>query len=608
MDLDVFDRSPARFTVVVGKGGVGKSTTAAALALRSADEGVLTHLVSTDPAHSIGDLFEQPLVTGARTTSECHAGLSLEELDAPGRARLWFAEVRESVADLVDRGTYLDRENVSALLDRSLPGMDEIMAALRIAELARSRELERIVVDTAPTGHTLRLLDSGTLLEGWVRAMEAMAEKAGAVALGLTRRRSRLAGEIVLDTLSEDVALFADTLRDDADIIVVTRRGEVVSAETERLVRALRERRLQVRALVRVEASEDVMAGGGEAATTSDGAESPPVVEIPHRSDLIGCRGLRRWGRAMESTETEGPRATAHADVRRPAALPAIPDRPFYLLAGKGGVGKTTCAAAFALARASDRRVLLTSLDPAGSLEDVLARPIGSDAQPVGSNLSARQVDAERLFAEFRQRYQERIASVFERLGLDRSATLDRRVLESLLEMAPPGLDEIFALDAILEQTDHDLLVVDTAPTGHFLRLLEMPHTALSWTRALMRILLQYRSVLGLDDVAPDLLQLAKRLGALIELLEDASRTGVFVVTLAEALPRLETQRLVRALEDGRIPLAGVIHNRWRISPHRAERLAMADHATSLVIRAPWTSPPPIGPDRLAAFAASWTL
>ena len=80
---------------------------------------------------------------------------------------------------------------------------------------------------------------------------------------------------------------------------------------------------------------------------------------------------------------------------------------------------------------------------------------------------------------------------MFQRLGLDRSVPLDRHVLESLLEMAPPGLDEVFALDSILDGPgEHDVLVVDTAPTGHFLRLLEMPATALAWSRPLVGVLI----------------------------------------------------------------------------------------------------------------------
>ncbi|HUF76414.1 MAG TPA: ArsA family ATPase, partial [Longimicrobiales bacterium] len=164
----------------VGKGGVGKSTSAAAVALRMADDGGRVRLVSTDPAHSLGDVFGVALQAGASATSPCSAGLTLEEIDAVGRARTWLESVRGPIAELIDLGTYLDHDDVAALLDRSMPGMDELMGALRLVELAAGTD-ERVVVDTAPTGHLLRMLDSGAVLDGWSRALAAMADKAGAV-------------------------------------------------------------------------------------------------------------------------------------------------------------------------------------------------------------------------------------------------------------------------------------------------------------------------------------------------------------------------------------------------------------------------------------------
>jgi arsenite-transporting ATPase len=113
---------------VVGKGGVGKSTASAALALALADRGARVHLLSTDPAHSLGDLFERRLAPG-RPTSVCGPGLMIEEMDTAGRSSAWLESVREPVSDLIDSGTYLDREDVAAFLDRSLPGVTEVLAS-----------------------------------------------------------------------------------------------------------------------------------------------------------------------------------------------------------------------------------------------------------------------------------------------------------------------------------------------------------------------------------------------------------------------------------------------------------------------------------------------
>jgi anion-transporting ArsA/GET3 family ATPase len=170
-------RMQSRFAFVVGKGGVGKSTASAALALALADRGARVHLLSTDPAHSLGDLFERRLAPGL-PTSVCGPGLMIEEIDTAGRSSAWLESVREPVSDLIDSGTYLDREDVAAFLDRSLPGVDELMGALRLVEISDASAADRVVVDTAPTGHLLRLLDAGDVLDGWSDALDAMARAA----------------------------------------------------------------------------------------------------------------------------------------------------------------------------------------------------------------------------------------------------------------------------------------------------------------------------------------------------------------------------------------------------------------------------------------------
>lgn len=595
---------------MVGKGGVGKSTAAAALALGLADSGEETHLLSTDPAHSLGDLFDLPLAGGRPVISPCSRRLTLEELDAPGRARRWLDAVRSPIADLVDRGTYLDGDDVAALLNHSLPGMDEVMAALRIAELGEAGSPPRVVIDTAPTGHALRLLDSGRTVSGWTAALDAMAEKAGAVAIGLTGRRIHLRGEIVMEELKADVARFRDEIVGSADFVVVAREDPVVRSETDRLVGRLLDRGLRVAARVSVGRSAGALRGEGDVV---EGTRSPDVVAmaVPWSADLIGCDGLRGWGAAPPEPARAGSVASVPEPPDPDAAtepLGELPTRPLMLFAGKGGVGKTTCATAYALATTDRGRVLLLSLDPAGSLEDVLGRPVGARATEVLPCLFATQIDAEAEFERFRETYHERIREVFERLGLDRGLAMDRRVLESLLEMAPPGIDEIFALDAILDGAgEHDLLIVDTAPTGHFLRLLEMPELARSWTRALLRVLLKYRAVLGLDDFARDLLSFAKRLGGLVEQLRDAQRTGVVVVTLSDDLSRRETGRLLEHLRSVDVPVAAVVRNRWRGSgPGPSDGLVAGIAEPCATLLAPDTVPAPVGAEGLRAFVTRW--
>ena len=146
-----------RLVLVVGKGGVGKTTAAAALALRAAARGAHTLLVSTDPAGTLGDALDVSLGAEARPVAGAPR-LDAMRTDAATLRADFLSRWRDVIVAIVDRGTYLDREDIDGLVDAAFPGADEIFAVLRLAALARASPYERVVVDTAPTGHTLRLL------------------------------------------------------------------------------------------------------------------------------------------------------------------------------------------------------------------------------------------------------------------------------------------------------------------------------------------------------------------------------------------------------------------------------------------------------------------
>jgi arsenite-transporting ATPase len=503
---------------------------------------------------------------------------------------------RSPLLDLFEKGTYLDRQDVEPFLDLTLPGVDEVAGALRLAELAAGTESERIVVDTAPTGHTLRLLDAGSVIASWSEAFDAMAAKAAAVMGQLTRRPVRLAGDEVVEELQERVDLFRRRVLGEGAAVVVDREGSVVEAETRRLRVALEERGLRVGALVRVGARRPGDGGG------DDPAGEPAVVHAPWRLDLRGCEGLERWGQ-----EGEEPQPVAAAPRHDPAVDRLLADVPGLLLfVGKGGVGKSTCASAVALALARTRRVTLLGTDPAGSLADVLDIELpGGEAHPLPS-LLVRQVDAPASFAELRSRYLVSVEEAFYALGLERSAGLDRRVVESLLGLAPPGLDEVFAVGEMLEDLGAGrTVVVDSAPSGHFLRLLAMPEVALKWTRQLLRVLARYRSVLGLDAFTERLLLFAKQLKDLHLKLRDPRLSGAFVITQEGPLVAAETQRLLERLRKAEVTILGSIWNRAVAGgpfPLAVESPAGAH------LRAPLSAEPPVGAEALETFLSTWTL
>ncbi len=605
-----------RFVLVVGKGGVGKTTAAGALGVGLVDRGPPVHLVSTDPAHSLADLFDQRLAPGEATACACAPGLTLEEFDARAALREWREVAEEPIRELVERGTYLEPEDVAPFTGGSLPGADEFMAAVRLIELARG-PARRVVVDTAPTGHAIRLLESGGVLRSWHAALEAMAGKATAVASALAGREVRLGARGFVDDLGQTADEFETLLRSSATCVVVSRPGEVVRAETDRLREWLLGRGLRVAAELRIE---------------SHGAETAPR----------GCDGLRRWmatwsrsagggsevvvlagqrsgardGRPAEASgpvgPAEGKRPPTRLTTEERAELFLGGGRSTLLFVGKGGVGKTTCAAACAAWLARTRRVTLLGTDPAGSLEDVLGKPppapteVGDGGSGVDRGLDLRQVDADAAFREFRERHRSSFESLAERVGLDRGLELDRRVLAALFEVAPPGLDELFGLAALAEEGRPGILVVDTSPTGHFLQLLEAPEVALEWLRALMRILVKYRSVTGLGDLAERLLAGSRRIRQLRRRLTDPERTVAFVVTLPEPMVLAETERLYGALAKAGIPLGGVILNRAgrRGPPARIGE----DHPWSgaPVLVAPERPAPIVGVESAREFFLEW--
>ena len=142
-----------------GKGGVGKTTISAKAALELAESRRVI-LFTTDPASNLGDLFDRPV-----------SNLTLEALDASALYARFLAANLDAFLELGDRGTYLDREELRRFFELSLPGVDELMAWMRIGELAESNADATIVVDTAPTGHTLQLLRMPEAMTTWIQAL-----------------------------------------------------------------------------------------------------------------------------------------------------------------------------------------------------------------------------------------------------------------------------------------------------------------------------------------------------------------------------------------------------------------------------------------------------
>jgi arsenite-transporting ATPase len=670
-----------------GKGGVGKTTAAAAAALAAAESGRRVLVLSTDPAHSLGDALGARLGPAPSRIPTRRGTLEAAELQAPQALSRFLDEHRADLRTLAERGTYLDEGDVDRLLGLTLPGADELAGLLELSRLARQTDADEVVVDTAPTAHTLRLLAVPEALGRFARVLDRLQGRHRALAEHFAGGYAPDAADAFVADLESRARDLHDLLRDPARFALTwillpealplaeTRDALAALADAGILVREILVNRIltgdvgscllcrarqedQAEAIREIEAAfpgialrlipemEGEPRGKGglrrvgrwltmgassaepsptRALTSPALLSHPPVRRRERRETASGAQGGGALSRGrdgrMGEGRGEGSRVGAWLDDLAPSGIRLL------LFGGKGGVGKTTCAAATALALAAERpsaRILLLTTDPAHSLGDVLEVPLGDDERtiPAGPpNLKVRELDAPGSFARWRERHGETAAGALAAFASDAGA------VEDLLALAPPGLDEIVAVATLLDavrgaeegEPACDLVVVDTAPTGHGLRLLETPRAALEWDHALLSLLLKYREAVGLGDLAAELVALSKSLKRLDALLRDPERAGFAVVTRAAELPRRETRRLLAALGRLGIAVPAVIVNAAvppgcpRCGSSAKEAAALARDCARLasgpcaIMEAPATFPPPRGTGGLAHWIRTWT-
>ncbi|MEO8074785.1 MAG: ArsA family ATPase [Acidobacteriota bacterium] len=654
-----------RYHFVGGKGGVGKTTCAAGIALAAAAAGQRILLVSTDPAPSLADALGRPLASAPRAVPLRRGSLDAVEIDARRALAKWLATRRAALERIALRGTWLDRDDVARLLRLSLPGIDEVAALFEVSRLAGRKSYDLIVVDTAPTGHTLRMLTMPATLRGMARVFDHMQAKHRVMVEALRGGWAPDAEDQLIGEIDADGRELAELLRDPARTRLswVTLPEAMAIEETADAAAVLRAEGIPLHDIIvnRITPQADRRCSWCDARR---GLEQRAIgilrVRLPAvRLTAVGWRdaeprGLRPLaGIGAEVAADVTPRGPERAPVQKwRAAMPRAPranvpqilggaDTRLVLFGGKGGVGKTTCAAAAAIALAAGaprRRVLLLSTDPAHSLGDVFGAgvsdvPSAIKGAPV--NLQVREIDAAAGFRLVRERYAGAIEALFDRVsqggssGIGLDARHDRVVMHDLIELAPPGIDELAAVIDVTDALDrsgrpdtnggYDVIVMDTAPSGHALRLLEMPALVQDWTRALMSILLKYQAVTGIGELGAMLLRLSQGLGRLRTLLTDPGRASFVVVTRAAALPRQETVRLIRSLRRMRVHVPTVVINaagrgtcaRCRRADAAADReLSSLRHAAGLrglrIAVTPAEIPPPHGAASLRRWQRTW--
>ena len=592
--------SSTRYLFFGGKGGVGKTTAAAATALfllnqLKRNDSIL--LFSTDPAHSLSDsldikignrLVDVKQVRGARLVAyEMDAALALE------RFRSAHGKV---LAEIAERGTLLDQDDINELLNLSLPGLDEVMSLFELSELDRAGQYAHIVVDTAPSGHTSRLLRLPEVFDRMVKALDLMGDKHRYIIAQFARRKV-VADEVdlFLRDLSRRIESVRKLLHDQEQtrFALVTIPEAMSVRETERYFALLSEQGVPVRDLIvnRVEQEHD----NCEYCRARVRTQQPWIKHIAKSfqqlqlhyvplmaKEVRGFEDLKQIGKLIWEDHLGVRRLDAalvskkldryESGVKPPHSKSfPLASRKIVLFGGKGGVGKTTAAAAFALALARENRkqkLLIFSTDPAHSLSDSFNEDIGELKSGVAGNenLDAMEIDPGKWFEELKRRYRSWTDELFASLsgGSRMEIKFDREAMRELVELTPPGIDEIAALGTISDLLDSEryhTIVLDTAPTGHLIRFLELPQVALSWIRTFMKLLLKYQNVLRANQVAEELVALSKSIKKVLALLTDGERCEFVGVAIPERMSLEESVDLATSLKKLNVPMRKLLIN-----------------------------------------------
>jgi len=231
-----------------GKGGVGKTTSAAATALKEANQNKKTMIMSINPAHSLSDIFECPI--GNKITE---IGNNLWGLEVNSEELLEDYKKKHIayIRTVVERGTYIDAESLNEFVNLSLPGMDEVIGLLKLTDIYDEGKYDVLVVDTAATGHTIRLFYLPKLIDDFYDILGIMQEKYNYIKTRLTRRGSFDAVDEWLKKQKEDVKKLKSLITSRrTEFVLVTIPESMVVQETELLNEEIKKRGINVKNII----------------------------------------------------------------------------------------------------------------------------------------------------------------------------------------------------------------------------------------------------------------------------------------------------------------------------------------------------------------------
>lgn len=519
--FDIDNINLTKYLFFTGKGGVGKTSTACAVALNLSDSGKKVMLISTDPASNLQDVFNTNLDNKGTKIKET-PNLTVANFEPEQAAK----EYRESVI-----GPYRGKLPQSVLdnMEEQLSGSCtvEIAAFNEFAGMITNSDVEDkydyIIFDTAPTGHTLRMLQLPSAWSSFITE-----SKHGASCLG------QLAGlESKKLMYKEAVNILAD--KDKTTLILVSRPEDTPLKEAERASIELMELGIENQMLIIngvMEEHDDNLSNAiydkqqKALSRIPQGLKSIQAFEIPLRpyniTGLKNVRALLKEEHAQYSEET--------LNVSSIKKLNHIVDdiysnnKKVIFTMGKGGVGKTTVAAALAIGLSKKgKKVHLTTTDPAGHLKYVLDESYG---------ITLSNIDEKEELENYKN-------EVLDKAMKNSMTEEDIEYIEE--DLRSPCTQEIAVFRAfadIVKKSDDEIVVIDTAPTGHTLLLLESTE---NYNREISR---------SEGDIPQSVIELLPKL-------KDKSMTEVVIVTLPEATPVYEAVRLKEDLDRAEI------YNKW---------------------------------------------
>lgn len=588
-----FLNQPTRNLFFTGKGGVGKTSVASATAISLADQGKKVLLVSTDPASNLDEVFSTKL-SSRPTPIEAVPGLSALNINPEEAAEAYRQRVLAPLRGVVSDAALADqREALSGACTIEIAAFDAFAGLLAHAEEASP--FDHLLFDTAPTGHTLRLL---SLPAAWSDFLETNTR--GASCLGphsaLKMRQERF--EAALAALI-DPAL--------TTLVLVTRPEETALREAERSSLELQSlglhhQRLVINGVFRATDAADPTARALELRAQQalqslpEGLSHLPQLQLPlHAFNMVGIPALRAFLSPTPLSPAPGENPQRHPAAQEASLQPlsllvellgeGLMANPhgLVMVMGKGGVGKTTLAAALSVALAERGiPVYLNTTDPAAHVRDAVGGEV--------PHLTLGRIDP----AVETQAYIDRILAT---KGKDLSPQDRSLMAEDLRSPCSEEVAVFHAFSRVVAQARRGVVVLDTAPTGHTLLLLDATGS-------------YHRQVL--QDFQQDSRGEGGRLITPLMRLKDPAYTRIILVTLPETTPVSEAAALQDDLRRAGIePYAWVVNaslaatgTRDPVLQQRARlELAQLDRVQTLytkrVFTVPWQPEPPVGAEKL---------